>query len=230
MTKHGEELRSRARRLRLEGWSVPAIAAEIGIARSTAFEWTKHIPREGTPEAIEYRKKRSKQMTDARWAPHRAARAAAREEILTNAADSVGELTEREIMLLGAAVYWCEGAKAKPWRPHDWGVKFVNSDVTLISLFLRFADELGYPRDQLSYSLSIHESADVEAAQRWWEQQIGLVPGSITKAAIKRHNPVTVRNNVGDHYHGCLMVYVPRPRRLYWRMEGIMSGVARALS
>lgn len=36
-----DELRARAVRLRREGWSVNDIAAELGVAKSTAWEWTK---------------------------------------------------------------------------------------------------------------------------------------------------------------------------------------------
>lgn len=107
---------------------------------------------------------------------------------------------------------------------------FTNSDVVLVKVFLRFAEQVGYERRQLSFRVSIHESADLQAAQRWWEQQIGLDAGALTAATIKRHNPSTVRYNIGDHYHGCLVVGVPKASRLYWRMEGIMNGLAVALS
>jgi hypothetical protein len=30
----------------------------------------------------------------------------------------------------------------------------------------------------------------------------------------------------GDHYHGCLIMDVPRSKDLYWRIEGVMAGMA----
>jgi hypothetical protein len=42
------------------------------------------------------------------------------------------------------------------------------------------------------------------------------------------HNPSTVRFNVGDSYRGCLVIYVPRSSRLYWKVEGVMRGIALA--
>ncbi|HEX6686508.1 MAG TPA: helix-turn-helix domain-containing protein [Candidatus Limnocylindrales bacterium] len=222
---HGEELKSAAVQLRQQGWSVPAIAAEIGIARSTAYQWTKHVPREGTAEAAQRRKQHSKRMTDARWAEHRVTRDTDRAGVLADAAGGVGALTEREITLIGAVMYWCEGNKAKPWRPNDWKVKFTNSDAGLIRLFLRFLEQLGYTRDQLSYRLSIHETGNVPAAQRWWEEQAGLAPGSLTAVSRKRHQISTIRRNVGEDYHGCLVIVVPRASRLYWRIQGIMDGL-----
>jgi hypothetical protein len=37
---------------------------------------------------------------------------------------------------------------------------------------------------------------------------------------VKRHNPKTVRKNVGDTYHGCLRIDVRRSADLYRRIEG----------
>jgi hypothetical protein len=62
--------------------------------------------------------------------------------------------------LLGAAIYWCEGSKAKPWRPHETSLTFTNSDPILLELFLRFLAAAGVDRAHLAYRISIHESAD----------------------------------------------------------------------
>ena len=43
------ELRLLAETLRRQSLSVPAIAAQLGVARSTAFQWTKHLTREARP-------------------------------------------------------------------------------------------------------------------------------------------------------------------------------------
>ncbi len=149
------------------------------MARSTAFQWTRHLPREGPAEAVQRRKAHSKAMTDARGADHRTARGAdhrtARDTehaaALAEAAAEVGQLTERELLLVGATLYWAEGAKAKPWRPNDWRMTFTNSDPGLARLFLRFLEALGVRREDLGFRLSIHEETDVEAARLWWAQQ-----------------------------------------------------------
>ena len=92
---HGEEKKNRAIRLRQQGRSVPQIAAETGVARSTAYEWTKHIPREGTAEAAERRRQHSKHMTDTRWAEHRIARDLEQAALRSSEALGVGHLLVR---------------------------------------------------------------------------------------------------------------------------------------
>ena len=49
------------------------------------------------------------------------------------------------------------------------------------------------------------------------------------RPTLKKHNPATVRRNVGDSYRGCLIIYVPKSSRLYWRIEGVMAGIAREI-
>ncbi|HEX2772100.1 MAG TPA: resolvase, partial [Micromonosporaceae bacterium] len=129
-------------------------------------------------------------------------------------------------LLIGAAIYWCEGTKAKPWRPNDCRVRLVNSDPMLVLLFLRFLEALGVPLASLRFRVSIHESADVAAAVEWWAQLVGVPAESFQRTTLKRERPRTRRRNVGDDYRGCLAVEVPRSSRIYWWIEGIMRGMA----
>lgn len=224
-------LRQQACELRRLGHTVPHIAAELGIAKSTAYQWVKHLPLDATVErGAERRRRHSRLMTDARWEPHRRRRDADRSTVNEAAGEWVDALSPREVLLLGAAVYWCEGVKAKPWRPNACALAFINSDPGLVGVFLRFVELLGADRRTLRYRVSIHETADPVAAGRWWAQTVGVPFAAFRRPTIKKHNPRTVRLNVGDDYRGCLIVYVPESRVFYWRMEGIMAGIALATS
>lgn len=218
-----DDLRSRAFELRREGWSVNDIAAELGVANSTAFQWVRHLPLDRDSERARKKREHSKLMTDAQWAAFRDRRDARREAAHAAAAAAVGPLTERDLLILGAAIYWCEGAKAKPWRPVEQ-VKFINSDPMLVELFLRFLESQGYDRASLTYRVSIHESADHERAVNWWVGRLALPRERFMRTTLKRHVPRTNRRNTGEDYHGCLGVDVPKGRELYWRIEGVMRG------
>jgi hypothetical protein len=169
-------------------------------------------------------------MTDAQWAARRAERDDSRAATGARLAAWVGTLSPREVALIGTVAYWCEGAKAKPWRPHDCQVTFTNSDPALLAVFLAFAEQEGHPRERLSYRLSIHATADVAGTERWWAQSLGLPPERFQPASLKHHQPATTRRNTGADYRGCLVVKVPRGRELYWRMEGVMAGIAAGVS
>jgi hypothetical protein len=48
----------------------------------------------------------------------------------------------------------------------------------------------------------------------------GANPDQFRRTALKRHNPVTVRKNVGDTYHGCLRIDMRTSAALYRNIEG----------
>jgi len=68
--------------------------------------------------------------------------------------------------------------------------------------------------------MHIHESADVEAAQRFWLERTGLQPAQFRRPVLKRHNPKTIRKNTGDQYHGCLRIDVLSSIELYRQIDG----------
>ncbi len=222
-----DELRRRAVELRTGGWSVNDIAIELAVARSTAWRWVKHLPLDRSSERAREKAEHSKLMTDARWARHRAERDRERERVMTESEALAGELSERDVLLIGAAIYWCEGSKSKPWRRSE-RLKFTNSDPGLVGLFLRFLRACGVSTSTIAFRVSIHETADVAAATAWWASHIGVPPAAFLRPTIKRHRPSTNRRNNADGYHGCLVVEVARSRRIYWRIEGLMAGIVRA--
>jgi transposase len=224
-----DDLRAEAVALRREGHTVPQIAERLSVSKSSAYLWVKHIPLEATAErAHERRSRHSRQVAEARWEPLRMQRDAERARTTESEAGWVGRLSEREVRIMGAVAYWCEGSKAKPWQPNRCQVQFINSDPALILLFIRFVESFGEDRARLRYRISIHESADVEAAGRWWAGVVGVPFEIFRRPTLKTHNPSTVRHNVGDPYRGCLVVDVPKARQLYWRIEGLMRGIAAA--
>ena len=73
--------------------------------------------------------------------------------------------------------------------------------------------------------MSIHESADEAAARAYWSEVVHVPAADFARTTLKRHAPRTVRKNVGDDYHGCLVVDVRRSIGLYREIEGIWRAV-----
>ena len=211
-------LRARARELRSQGLDYEEIAGALSVAKSSVSLWVRDLP---TPARLSYAECRKRSAEGARryWAAERPIREARRAAAREAAAAEIGELTDREILIAGAIAYWCEGTKNKPYRRSD-RVVFMNSDPTLIQFFLRFLDTTGTPATDLAFRVYIHESADVEAAQRFWLEVTGASPSQFLTSVLKRHNPKTVRKNVAEDYHGCLRIDVQRGADLYRKIEG----------
>jgi transposase-like protein len=221
-----DDLHEQALKLREQGWSVNDIALELGIARSTAWQWVRHLPLDRDSERATRKREHAKLMTDGRWERHRQERDERHAAAVASVASETGPLSDREVLLLGAAIYWCEGAKGKPWRPASQ-IVFVNSDLGLIRLFLRFLTLAGVGDERVSFRLYIHETADVDAAEQWWMDGLGVGRERFQPVSLKRHKVPVNRKNIGADYHGCLAVSVRRYREIYWRIEGLIEAMLR---
>ncbi|MGH3679287.1 MAG: helix-turn-helix domain-containing protein [Natronosporangium sp.] len=223
-----DDLRERALGLRSDGWSVNDIALELGVAKSTAYQWVRHHPLDGASERARAKRERQRQFMTARWDAFRREQDERRAEVHAIAEARVGRLGERDLLLLAAAIYWSEGAKAKPWR-REYKVVLINSDLVLLAAFLDFLGSAGIDRSALKYRVSIHETADPQAAVSWWAASLGLPLDRFYASSIKRHTPRTNRRNTGSDYHGCLTIYLPRGREVYWLLEGVVKSVGRSV-
>jgi hypothetical protein len=219
-------LRAKARELRAEGLDYEEIAAEPRVSKSSVSLWVRDLPR---PPRLSYAECRKRAAEGARryWDAERPAREAARAADRAAAAAQIGQLSDREILIAGAIAYWCEGAKSKPYRRAE-DVNFINSDADLIRLFLRFLGLAGITPQRLRYRLHIHETADIEAATRYWQGVTGAAPDQFSQPTIKRHKPKISRRNTGADYHGCLQIRVAGSRDLYRKIEGWASAVMGA--
>ena len=216
--------RDRARDLRRDGLVLREIADLLGTSVKTVYYWTWDLP---VPPAGR-RKGGDKANTDMMrrryWDRFQAEREHERVAVRALHAARVGRLTGRELELAAVVAYWCEGTKSKAWQRREQ-VTFINSDLGLVLLFLAWLDDVGFPVEHRKYALSIHESADVSAAEAWWSQALGVPLSKFGPATLKRHNPVTVRKNVGSAYVGCVIVRLVQCRTLYQRIEGVWQGI-----
>ena len=215
--------------LRRQGKSRRQIKEILGIGNSTLNQLLRGepLPPERAGPGYAESRRRAAEGVRRYWAAEHAAREAVRVAISTAAAAQVGELTDREILIAGAVAYWCEGAKSKPYRVDEY-VRFINSDPALIRLFLRFLDKSGVSRERVRYRVLIHESADVEAATRYWASVTAAAPHQFNRPVLKRHTPRTSRPDGNVDYHGCLHVSVVKSSGLYRDVSGWARGVMTA--
>lgn len=139
----------------------------------------------------------------------------------------VDQLSDCELMLVRAAIYWAEGAKDKPWR-RDECLTFVNSDPSMISVFLGWLELLGVDRQRVTFRLQVHETADVGATLQYWAELVEAPVSSFKPTTLKTHRPLTSRRNISDGYRGCLAARVRRSVAEYRAAEGPWFGVAVA--
>jgi transcriptional regulator with XRE-family HTH domain len=215
-----DDLRAKARELRLQGWTYDQIEAELGCSRSSVSLWVRDLPR---PEP-RYTPEEQRALMQEGLARRRATEREKLAQTKVAALQDVGELTDRALFMAGIALYWAEGSKSKPYDRRERAI-FVNSDPGVIKTYLAWLDLLEVDRERLAFRLLIHESADVDAAHRFWAAVADIDTSVFAKPTLKKHNPKTVRKNTGDDYHGCLVIGVARSAHLYNRIEGWWAGI-----
>lgn len=218
-----DDLRDRARELRLQGLTYDQIELELGCSKSSISLWVRDLPK---PEP-RYTEEERRDRMNTGLARRRAAQDQERQETKRLAREEVGTLSDRELFLAGVALYWAEGSKDKPYRRTEV-LQFINSDPNVITLYLRWLELLEVSRDRMHFRVAIHESADVSAAESFWSDVTGVPSTKFRRATLKKHNPKTTRKNTAGTYRGCLVIYVSKSADLYRRMEGAWCGIVEA--
>jgi hypothetical protein len=215
-----DDLREKARELRLQGMTYDQIQVELGCSKSSISLWVRDLPK---PQP-RYTPEEQRALMNAGLKKLRDAHDEERKAIKLAAHQEIGNLSDRELFLIGVGLYWAEGAKDKPYRRCEV-LQFINSDPNVIKLFLRWLELLGVTRERMHFRVSIHESADAPEAERFWANLAGVDTSAFQRATLKKHNPRTTRKNTTDIYRGCLVIYVTKSADLYRRMEGAWYGI-----
>jgi hypothetical protein len=181
------EDRAQARALRADAWTLAEIAAELGVARSTVSLWVRDVAFVPRP--------RNRGAPSQRVHPQRAARLAQVEELRALGIARIGELSRKEHLVAGVALYAGEGAK------RDGSVRFANSDPRMIAFFMSWLRAFfAVDEARLRLRLYLHEGLDLDAANRYWSELTGI-PASQFGAPYRARADSTIRSN--RHPMGC---------------------------
>jgi hypothetical protein len=198
----------RARDLRARSWTLQDIATELGVSKSSVSLWVRDVEFVPRPRNRGHRSMKPH--------PFHVARLAEIERCRTEGAALIGELTEREFLVLGVALYAGEGSKTR----ND--VAFANSDPRMISVFVRWLRQF-FPIDEsrLRVKLYLHQGLDLDAAISFWAQLTGIPPGQFTKPYRAVADPTRRRTK---HVMGCPSV-VYRSAAVHRRVMGLVEAV-----
>lgn len=224
-----DDLRAKAVEMRLAGLSYRQIleAIPLSVAKSTLSLWLRDVPL--TDDQKRVLAMREVAGRERRSVAVRAQRIRRQEATTKAARNQIQHLADSELFVAGLAAYWAEGAKAKPWRATGERVSFINSDPSMIRLFVAWLRLVGVFEDRLICRISIHERADVVGATAYWSEVVGIPGADFRRPTLKRHNPKTVRYNVGALYKGCLIVDVRQSTELYRQIAGWWTGLVNCL-
>src|SRR3989338_8755343 len=143
--------------LRKGGYSYSEIQKFCAVPKSTLSYWFKDI-KLSEPQLSRLKKKReegAKRGSKAKTLKT----SKAIEEIQKTSAKDIGEISKRELWLMGVVLYWRERLLNKNDSDLKKGVRFTSSDPDLIKLFLKWlVDVGGIKNEEISFDIFIPEN------------------------------------------------------------------------
>ena len=187
------ELRQKAIKLRLKGYSYSQIKNQIGVSKSTLNSWLYAMPlsekrirelQADSPIRIErfrntMRKKREQRFSDA----------------YSEMTNIIGVLTPREIFVAGFFLYWGEGNKTK-----NSSIGLTNSNPRALKFYIRWLELLDVEKKQLKVSLKLYSDMNIRAQDEYWSKELSIPTSQFRKSYIKKANSdsITYHNGFGQ--------------------------------
>lgn len=134
----------------------------------------------------------------------------------------VGSITDRELVLLVAGLYWAEGAKAD----QTTGFQFINSDPAMICCVQKGLSLLGVTKEELFCTVQINESHRyrIDEVLNFWEKLLGLKSAQIGNPYFIRAQRVKVYAN-SESYFGTCRLIVRKSTGLKYKILGLIKAL-----
>lgn len=123
------EEKNKAIELRKQGLSYREILEKIPVAKSSLCLWLKSVKLAKSQKQRLTAKKLAGMKRG--WEARHRNRVLLTEKVKNEAKGEISRLSERDLWLIGTALYWGEGDKEKNYRPGA-GIRFSNSDHNMI--------------------------------------------------------------------------------------------------
>ncbi len=177
--------------LRLSGKSYKEISDTLHIPKSTLSSWFSNVQlseevrdkinAKGRKKSIQLLLERNKKQTELAVKRNYGIR--------KNFAKEIGSISDRELLLVGAALYWAEGHKklfVKNGREiTSHAVSLTNSDPELVGIFLRFIREVCKVDEQkIKASIRMFEHQNEDHVFQYWHTVTGIQKGNFGKVYV----------------------------------------------
>lgn len=219
------EYKIKAIELRKQGLSYREILEQIPVAKSSLSLWLKSVKLATSQKQRLTEKKLASARRGAQ--KRKDMRIALTKQIKDKARLEIGALSERELWLIGIALYWAEGSKEKSYRPGS-GMIFSNSDHYMIKMFMAWLLEIiKIPREKIYFDIMIHESRKdkVKETVSHWSKYTGFPEENFKHVYFKKNKINTKRRNVGESYFGLLRIVVKESSVLNRKIQGWTEGI-----
>lgn len=223
MIDNSSQIKQTAISLRKQGKTFRQISAQLNIPLGTTHLWTKdtslsesqlqHIRdkhqnafHQGRKNAAEKQKQLSHQRFHINY---------------DLGFSLISNITQRELILIGASLYWAEGFKK------DSRLGFANSDPRMIKLFLKWLIEImKVPEKDIRLRVGVNQSYkdQVYLIEKKWSEMIHIPLEQFQKPFFQQTTWKKQYPNP-DQYLGVLRIRANKQIALFQQIQGMISGL-----
>jgi transposase-like protein len=214
------QARDNAIKMREGGGSIREISSKLGVAKSSVSLWVRDVELDQKQFKNLSDKPKSRVVVERRRLSRLRNEEAKRQIILDEASSSIRTITQDNLRLIGAMLYWAEGGKTRRGM-----VRFSNSDPEMIKLMMKFFRITCCVLDNKFHGhIHIHGPERVKVAEKYWSG----ISGIPTQQFFKSYTKLSVAGTGERHTlpYGTFDIYVC-DTKLFLTIMGWIKGIAR---
>lgn len=216
-------LRDRVRLLRSRGASLNELAQKLKVPKSTVRFWCRDIV---LSEEQHQRLFKRQQLSGILAAEKiRQKRLFITKQLLKEGAVEIGKISLRELMLVGAALYWAEG-----YRKGNGEFGFTNSDPKMIQFIIRWLSKtcrVSKKDIKLRVCINAVHKNRIKDIHEFWCTTTGISAPQFSRPTLIRNVNKKVYLDT-NNYFGTLRVKVRRSTNLRRKIMGWIEGIANS--
>lgn len=215
--------KARALQLRRKGWSIKDIAAELSVSKGSVSLWCQEIVL--TKKQAAFLKKKQVDAGNAGRIMGAEMNKKKRLDAImahTIAGDcTIGQMSERDLLMLGIGLYWGEGVKSR-----NGTASLVNSDPSVLLMGKRWFETClkvdNKDFNPYVYISETHKEREEEILT-YWSEFLQIPLGQFHKVIFLKNKPKKKYEN-HDAYFGVVSLRVRRGTDLKYRILGLIDG------
>lgn len=219
--------------LRLKGYSYNEINQLLGAPKATLSGWFSGLPL--SEKAQQRIRRRSKEGSlKGLLKRNRIQTHAARERatmMRKETRSQIGRLNQKDLLLIGAALYWAEGYKRPVVRNGKQrtyhAISFSNADPVMVRVFLAFLQNVIHiPKARIRAGIRIFRHINENEALQYWQMVTGLPIGNFHKTYYGVSKSSLGKRPYNRLPHGTVQIRIGDTKNFY-RIMGLIDGISQ---
>ena len=218
-------IKQKAKSLRQSGKSLQDIVSELDLNKSTVSYWCRDIQLSvNALNKIKYNGNAKSMAGLLRYAEVKRAERIERTKIhKQRGVDLIGELSNRDILMIGLGLYWGEG-----YKESNGEMGFTNSNFQMITFYIKWLELLEVSKKNLIFRLTINNyfKKKEKVIKNFWVNHLNVKDGQFSKTTIIKTNLKKRSLKNIETYKGVLRVKVRNGLALKNKILGAIDHIS----